>query len=118
MKNKLTLFLCIYLATAVLALGLILPSYFSARRSVTSDVVLMQNAYAEWKEAEQAWDNVEENEAAALVFADHEQLESDDARVNLYGNMLYTFVLASIAYWIIVGGLLLFWKQKDVQAKG
>jgi hypothetical protein len=117
MRNKFILFLCLYLASAVLVVGLALPPYISAIRAVKSDGIAFQKSVAYYQEQEQAW-APDLDDDAKIAFADSNQLSSDQVNAAFYKNVLYSYILASVAYWIIVVGLLLFWKQKDVQANG
>jgi hypothetical protein len=51
-------------------------------------------------------------------WGDQLRLSIDKGGLIRYENMLYIFVLLSVAYWIIVIGLLVFLKPKDIQVRG
>jgi hypothetical protein len=180
MKNKLIFFLCLYLASAVLAFGLILPSFNSSRQAVGNDNAAyekdkaLQAAHDAWLKSGEAAqikqhnddltaeynaeyaaqmqkidDNIDSNNSNGLFisplpsvwpphltdidalawervgnyppfnwqWSDQLRLSIDKGGLIRYENMLYVFALSSVAYWIIVIGLLYVLKQKDVQAK-
>lgn len=118
MKNKFILFLCIYLASAVLVLGLILPHYNSARQAVSNDNAAYIQDGAAYNAAYENDEVAFENDVAQYVSNDRLQLSVDMPRLTRYENMLYVYALISVAYWIIVVGLLIYLKPKDVQANG
>jgi hypothetical protein len=189
LRNKAILFLCCYLAVTVLVLGLLLPSYISARQATNNDNAgyerdkMLQIKHDTWLNSDEAKHQDEEHQREydsemkqeqsyynntqsitgipnmyndliplhvdlnfinSLVGAQedyptyHDALAwnkaggypsfnwqwSDQLRLSIdrgnlihYESMLYIFLLASVAYWIIVIGMLFYLKPKDIQVR-
>jgi hypothetical protein len=186
MKKKFILFLCIYLSSAVLVVGLMLPYYNTAKQAVSDDNSVYirdetrQAAYDNWlksdeaikiqqhnddlvaehnKQQQQIWAAAPPSDRPGYIAPpdtpissinwfpgldlelpypqladinaiawekagggtssytwqkdDWAKLNVDNLILGSYGHMFYEFLIASIAFWIIVIGLLFFLKPKE-----
>jgi hypothetical protein len=99
MKNKFILFLCLYLASAVLVLGLILPSFNSARQAVSNDNAAykrdnaLQIAHDNWLKSDEAAQVQQHNadliaEDEAQYNAQVQQAKENTSPSNLFGSFV------------------------------
>jgi hypothetical protein len=113
MKSKFILFLCFYLASAVLALGLVLPSYVSTTKTTVSLQKLMSYEMTQAGKNQAAAEGETGADQAVEYKVIADQFLSAHATATLYGHILYDYAVASTAYWIVVVGLLFASKQKQ-----
>ena len=93
MKNKFILFLCFYLASAVLVLGLILPHYNTARQAVSNDNAIyekdsaLQVAHDNWLKSDEAAQIQQHNYDLNVEYAEKQANEPNYYEANGLPNL-------------------------------